>query len=53
MNAPADVILTNGRVLTFDAACARAQAVAIKGEWIVAVGDSGIMERPGAVRRQG
>lgn len=37
---PADLILTRGAVLTLDEACPRAEAVAVSGEEIVAVGSS-------------
>ena len=40
----ADLILINGRVLTMDAADTRAEAVAIKGDTILAVGTSGEIE---------
>lgn len=42
-NAPADLILTNGDVYTVDSVHPRAQAIAIRGEKIVAVGSSGEM----------
>jgi predicted amidohydrolase YtcJ len=41
---PADLILANGRVLTFDGARPRAEAVVISGERIVAVGGADIVE---------
>jgi predicted amidohydrolase YtcJ len=44
MPAPADIILINGRVLTFDDARPRAEAVAIAGERIAAVGGAEIVE---------
>jgi predicted amidohydrolase YtcJ len=44
MVAPADLILLNGRVLTFDDARPRAQAVAVTGERIAAVGGAEIAE---------
>jgi predicted amidohydrolase YtcJ len=37
-NSPADLVLTNGDVYTVDSARPRAQAIAIRGEKIVAVG---------------
>ncbi|HEV2422120.1 MAG TPA: amidohydrolase [Candidatus Acidoferrales bacterium] len=40
-HAPADLVLTNGDVYTVDSAQPRAQAIAIRGEKIVAVGSSG------------
>ncbi|MGC1108067.1 MAG: amidohydrolase [Candidatus Acidiferrales bacterium] len=39
-NAPADLVLTNGDIYTVDSARPRAQAIAIRGEEIVAVGSS-------------
>ncbi|HEY4131202.1 MAG TPA: hypothetical protein VGM50_11330, partial [Gemmatimonadaceae bacterium] len=36
--APADVVLTNGKIITVDAQDRIAQAVAIRGDKIVAVG---------------
>ncbi|MFZ0641146.1 MAG: amidohydrolase [Candidatus Acidiferrales bacterium] len=39
-NAPADLVLTNGDVYTVDSVRPRAQAMAIRGEKIVAVGSS-------------
>src|SRR5262249_36644832 len=41
---PADIILVNGRVLTFDTTRRRAEAVAISGERIVAVGGAEIAD---------
>jgi predicted amidohydrolase YtcJ len=41
---PADTILVNGRVLTFDAARPRAASIAIIGERIVAIGGPEIIE---------
>jgi predicted amidohydrolase YtcJ len=38
MTIAADTILRNGRVLTLDAACPRAQTVAIASDRVVAVG---------------
>src|SRR4051794_18177695 len=40
MYPPADIILHNGRVLTFDEAKPRATAVAISGDRIIAVGSA-------------
>jgi predicted amidohydrolase YtcJ len=40
----ADLILKNGRVLTFNDECPRAQVVAIEGERIAAVGGSDLVE---------
>jgi predicted amidohydrolase YtcJ len=37
-DAPADLVLTNGVIYTGEAERPRAQAVALRGEWIVAVG---------------
>jgi predicted amidohydrolase YtcJ len=37
-DAPADLVLTNGVIYTGDAQRPRAQTVAIRGEWIIAVG---------------
>jgi predicted amidohydrolase YtcJ len=45
MTAPADIILANGRVLTFDDARPRAEAVAIIGECVVEVGGADLVER--------
>ena len=42
---PADLILVNGRIFTADAANPSAEAVAIKGERIVAVGSSAEVEK--------
>lgn len=39
-NTPADLVLSNGRIYTVDAARPDAQAIAIRGEQIVAVGSS-------------
>lgn len=39
-NAPADLVLTNGEVYTVDSTRPRAQAIAIRGEKIVAVGST-------------
>jgi predicted amidohydrolase YtcJ len=36
---PADLVLLNGRIVTVDADRPEAQAVAARGQWIVAVGD--------------
>lgn len=36
--APADIILTNGKIITVDTQFSIAQAVAVRGESIVAVG---------------
>lgn len=35
---PADLVILNARIVTIDSARPRAQAVAVKGEWIVRVG---------------
>ena len=43
--APATLVLTNGKVVTVDATPAEAEAVAIRGDRIVAVGTSGEMKR--------
>lgn len=40
MPSHADLIVTNGRVLTMDEACPRAEAIAIKGGLIQAIGDN-------------
>jgi predicted amidohydrolase YtcJ len=40
MNAPADLILVNGTILTVDASDRIAEAVAIRGDKIIAVGDT-------------
>ena len=42
---PADLILTNGVIDTMDPSGARVQAVAIRGEWIVAAGTSAEIAR--------
>ena len=44
MRAAADIILHNGRVLTFDEAMPRAETVAVIGERIVAIGGSELLE---------
>jgi predicted amidohydrolase YtcJ len=41
----ADLILTNGNVYTLDSTRPRAEAVAIEGEWIVAVGSNAEIRR--------
>ena len=41
---PPDLILTNGKIITVDDQFAIAQAVAIRGEWIVAVGTDAAVE---------
>ena len=43
--APADLVLTNGRILTVDAARPEAQAIAVRGDRIVALGTSAEMAR--------
>ena len=43
--APADLVLTNGRVLTVEDALPEAQALAIKGDRIAAFGTSAEMRR--------
>jgi hypothetical protein len=43
--APADLVLTNGRVLTVDDAMPEAQAIAIKGDRIAALGSSADVRR--------
>jgi predicted amidohydrolase YtcJ len=40
MNAPPDLILVNGTIITVDASDSIAQAVAIRGDKIIAVGDT-------------
>lgn len=44
MNAPADLILVNGTVITVDASDRIAEAVAIRGDRIIAVGDTAFIE---------
>jgi predicted amidohydrolase YtcJ len=44
MNAPADLILVNGMVLTVDAEDRVARAVAIRGDRIIAVGETAFIE---------
>ena len=44
MNAPPDLILVNGTVITVDASDRIAEAVAIRGDRIIAVGDSAFIE---------
>ncbi len=36
----ADLVIKNAKVMTMDKSCTQAQAVAVKGEWIVAVGSN-------------
>jgi hypothetical protein len=42
---PATLVLTNGRIVTVEASPAEAQAVAVRGDRIVAVGSSGEMKQ--------
>ena len=42
---PADMILTNGKIITVDDRCSIAQAVAVRGERIVAVGTTADINR--------
>ncbi|HSH44644.1 MAG TPA: amidohydrolase, partial [Longimicrobiales bacterium] len=42
---PADLVLTNGRIVTVDDAVPEAEAVAIRGDRIIAVGSAAEMER--------
>ena len=44
MNAPADLILVNGTVITVDASDRIAEAVAIRGDRIIAVGETSFIE---------
>src|SRR5687768_7308824 len=44
MNAPPDLILVNGTILTVDPSDSIAKALAIRGERILAVGDTALIE---------
>lgn len=41
---PADLVLTNGKIVTVDAASPQAQAIAVRGDRIVAVGSAGALK---------
>ena len=47
MNAPPDLILVNGTIITVDASDSIAQAVAIRGDKIIAVGDTTFIDSLG------
>ena len=47
-SAPADLILTNGKIITVDAAFTIARAIAVAGDRIIAVGPDAAMARHGA-----
>ncbi len=50
--APVDLLLTNGRVLTMEEGAPEAEAVAVRGERIVAVGTSaGLLQYRGPATR--
>ena len=42
--APADLVLTNGKIVTVEAASPQGQAIAVRGDRIVAVGSAGALE---------
>jgi predicted amidohydrolase YtcJ len=41
---PADLVLTNGRIVTMEASAPQAQAIAVRGDRIVAIGDTGALK---------
>jgi hypothetical protein len=42
--APADLVLTNGKIVTVEAASPQAQAIAVRGDRIVAIGSAGALK---------
>ncbi len=49
---PATLVLRNGKVVTVDAAMPEAQAIAIRGDRIVAVGSNDSIQHTSAPRRR-
>ena len=50
--APADLVLTNGRIVTVDDSVPQAEAVAVRGDRIVALGSGAELQRYVGARRR-